>query len=255
MTAAHRPLVAVDIGNTTVSLGCYEGDDLTATARIPAADAADLLNRWPDGFPSTADLADVVCVGCSVNPAVRARVETALAEGGARLLLVPRDLAVTMEVRLREPAKIGPDRLVNAYEAYGRIRGALVIVDFGTAVTLDCVSADGAYLGGSIAPGVRLGIAALHEHTALLPRIDLPDNPPPLGTDTVTAMQSGVFWGTVGAVRELLHRERPCFGRDAVVLATGGDAALFAPHIPEISRVAPHLTLAGLRRIYLDADP
>ena len=247
-------MVALDIGNTTVSLGCFEGERLVSSDRIPAARAGDLADLWPEAFPPLAELASVALVGCSVNPQVLGRVEGALAVHGGRLQLVERDLDIDIEARVREPATVGADRLVNAREAYRRAGGPVMVVDFGTAVTLDCVSADGAYVGGAIAPGVRLGAAALHEHTALLPSIGLVDDPPALAADTVSAMQSGVFWGTVGGVRELVRRllaEQP---PGTAVLATGGDAALFAPHVPEIQSVVPDLTLAGLSRIYRDAQ-
>lgn len=248
-------LVTLDVGNTNLGLGCFRGSDLVASARIPADHARSLAALWPDDFPPLPDLAAVPVVACSVNPSVLKTVEDVLSDHGGTLLLVNRDLQVKMAVRLRRPEGLGPDRLVNGYEAYCRTGGAVVVVDFGTAVTLDCVSADGAYVGGAIAPGVRLGLAALHEHTALLPLIDLVDNPQPLGNDTVTAMRSGVFWGTVGMVRELIARLRPQVAPEAPVLATGGDAALFAPHIPEITSLAPGLTLKGLCRIYRDAHP
>jgi len=250
---ARPVVVALDIGNTTVALGCFEGDRLVASARIPAARADDLAGHWPGAFPPLEALAGTALVGCSVNPRVLRHVEETLAAHDGRLVLVERDLGVGVEVRLRDPMQVGADRLVNAREAYHRVGGPVMVVDFGTAVTLECVSGDGAYVGGAIAPGVRLGAAALHEHTALLPAVDLVDNPPVLAIDTVSAMQSGVFWGTVGAVRELARRllaEQPS---DTAVLATGGDAALFAPHVPEIQSVVPHLTLTGLWRIYRDA--
>jgi len=251
-----RPVVvALDIGNTTVALGCFDGDRLVASARIPVArvEDEDVPARWPDAFPPLEALAGAAFVGCSVNPRVLRHVEEALAAHGGRLVLVERDLDVGVEVRLREPTQVGADRLVNAREAYHRVAGPVMVVDFGTAVTLECVSTDGAYVGGAIAPGVRLGAAALHEHTALLPAVDLVDNPPVLAVDTVGAMRSGVFWGTVGSVRELARRllaEQP---PDTAVLATGGDAGLFAPHVPEIQSVVPDLTLTGLWRIYRDA--
>ena len=247
-------VLAVDIGNTTVAMGFFEGERLAASARISARRAGELAALWPNGFPALEGLAETPVVACSVNPRVLQQVEEVLAGHGVRVELVGRDLEVGIEARVREPAKVGADRLVNAREAYRRVRGPALVVDFGTAVTVDCVSADGAYLGGAIAPGVRLGAAALHEHTALLPAIDLVDAPPPRGTDTVSAMQSGVFWGTVGAVRELTRRllaEQPA---GTAVLATGGEAALFAPHVPEIHSVAPDLTLKGLLRIYRDAS-
>ena len=245
-------ILAVDVGNTTVALGLFREGRLSAEGRIPSDRTGELAEHWPVTLPRPEELHLGGVVGCSVNPAVACRVEEFLGRFGLALELYQRDIPIDIEVRVPQPHRVGADRLVNAREAFRRVGGAVLVVDFGTAVTLDCVSSGGAYLGGAIAPGVRLGVAALHERTALLPAVDLVAAPPPLAGETTAAIQSGVFWGTVGAVRELARRlldEMPPLTR---VIATGGDASLFAPHLPEVDEVAPNLTIEGLYRIYCD---
>jgi type III pantothenate kinase len=247
-------LLAVNVGNTMVNVGVFEGDRLVRTARIPAAQAADLRRAWPADLPPLDRLADVPVVACSVNPPVAERVEGALSSVGARVRLVGRDFEAPMPTRVREPKRLGADRLVNAYEGYARYRRAMVIVDLGTAITVDAVSGEGVFLGGAILAGWRLAALALNEHTALLPAVTVEDVPAALGDDTVSAIRSGLFWGAVGAVRELVARLRSEVGADALVLATGGDAARFGPHIPEVAQVVPELTLLGLHRVFCDVQ-
>jgi type III pantothenate kinase len=146
-----------------------------------------------------------------------------------------------------QPGEVGADRLLNALAAQWRYGGPLVVVDFGTATTFDVVDADGAYLGGVIAPGINLSIEALHKAAARLPRIGIGRPQAVIGRATVPAMQSGIYWGYVGLVEGLVGRITGEYGRGLKVIATGGLAPLFAEGTAVIEQIDPDLTLDGLR--------
>ena len=163
-------------------------------------------------------------------------------------LLSAADLPLA--VRLDRPDMVGIDRLVDAV-AVNRLRDgrAAVIVDVGTAITVDLVAADGAFLGGSILPGLEMSARALHEFTDLLPFVDvseLSEPPPPLGTKTEEAMRSGLFWGTVGAIRQLVEELGREAGNHPQVFLTGGAGAAVAELLVPDAQFVPHLTLAGI---------
>ena len=148
------------------------------------------------------------------------------------------------------PEEVGADRLVNTVAAHDRYRGPLIVVDFGTATTLDVVDGDGNYRGGVIAPGINLSLTALHMAAAKLPSVRISRTERVIGTDTVSCMQSGIYWGYVGLVEGLVARIKSEFGAAMQVIATGGLAPLFAGATEAIDRVDPDLTLWGLRLIY-----
>ena len=148
------------------------------------------------------------------------------------------------------PEEVGADRLVNTVAAHDRYRGPLIVVDFGTATTLDVVDGDGNYRGGVIAPGINLSLTALHMAAAKLPSVRISRTERVIGTDTVSCMQSGIYWGYVGLVEGLVGRIKSEFGAAMQVIGTGGLAPLFAGATEAIDRVDPDLTLWGLRLIY-----
>jgi type III pantothenate kinase len=149
-----------------------------------------------------------------------------------------------------EGTQVGPDRLVNAAGAFDRHGGNLVVVDFGTATTFDVVDDDGAYVGGVIAPGVNLSLEALHMAAAALPHVDVTKPQRVIGTNTVACMQSGVFWGYVGLVREICDRIRGERGRPMTIIGTGGLAPLFGQAEVLFDRVEDDLTIHGLTVIH-----
>ena len=168
-------------------------------------------------------------------------------------LVVGGDAVQTsMPVRIDNPAEIGADRLVNAVAAYDRFKCALIVVDFGTAITWDCVSGEGEYLGGAIAPGLSIAMEALGNRTAKLPQVDISTPPAaPIGTNTVAAIKSGILFGYGGMVDGLIRRLReqmaPALPQ---TVATGGMATLIAPYTTSIDHVDPMLTLNGLRLLH-----
>ncbi len=172
----------------------------------------------------------------------------AAASGAAPVVVGALGNVIGCEVLVDQAAKVGADRLVNTLAAHALHPGPAVVVDFGTATTFDVVSADGAYVGGVIAPGVNLALGALHEATALLPDIEVAKPERVIGTGTVDAMQSGIYWGYLGLIEGLIARiEGEYGGADAfTVIATGGLAPLFAGGTEAIDVVEPTLTLTGL---------
>lgn len=248
-------IVAIDVGNTNLHLGIVRSGDVTAAHR-----AATRVNKSPDRLAVTLDdllkedgaaLADVdAIVLASVVPAVTAAFTELAADRGIRLI-VADDTTIPIQVRVDEPAAVGHDRLVNAFAAgalYGR---PAIVVDLGTATTLDVVAPDGAFLGGAIAPGLGLGLEALAKRTAQLPRVALEVPEQAIGRDTVSAMQSGAVLGYFGLVKELVRRITGELGSKPKVVLTGGLSALpWALELPDVTAIDPLLTLRGLALVY-----
>jgi type III pantothenate kinase len=248
-------LLVVDVGNTQTHLGTYDGAELTqhwrfATVRESTADELGiaLRNLLALRGLSFADL-DASIVSATV-PQLR-QEWTAMASRylGHEMLLVGPGLRTGMPIRYDNPREIGPDRLVNAVAGYDRAGGAVVIVDFGTAVTHDVVSAGGEYLGGVIFPGVEISLEALAERAAALPRIDLAPPRALIGKTTVDAIRAGTLYGFAGMVDGIIGRLREELG-EFRTLATGGLAGAVVPHCRTIDEADDLLTLHGLRLIW-----
>lgn len=194
---------------------------------------------------------------CSVVPS-RAEILTAFLATRCPVHSLTHRSPLGIAIDYPEPDKIGADRLANAVGVVARHDAPAIVIDFGTAVTFDVVSAAPAYCGGVIAPGLGAMTEYLGRRTALLPHIELAEPPSAIGKSTVAAMQIGAVLGYRGLVKEILHAVRSELGQPAKAVATGGDAALIARGVTEIDAVDPELTLHGLRliaeRIFLDAD-
>jgi type III pantothenate kinase len=248
-------LLVVDVGNTQTHLGTYEGAELTqhwrfATVRESTADELGiaLRNLLALRGLSFADL-EASIVSATV-PQLRQEWTTMAARYlGHQMLLVGPGLRTGMPIRYDNPREIGPDRLVNAVAGYDRAGGACVIVDFGTAVTHDVVSADGEYLGGVIFPGVEISLEALSERAAALPRIDLAPPRALIGKTTVDAIRAGTLYGFAGMVDGIIDRLHEELG-EFRTLATGGLAGAVVPHCRTIDEADDLLTLHGLRLIW-----
>jgi type III pantothenate kinase len=248
-------LLVVDVGNTQTHLGTYDGTELVhhwryATVRESTADelGVALRNLLALRGLSFADLESSI-VSATVP---QLRLEwTAMADRylGHEMLLVGPGLKTGMPIRYDNPREIGPDRLVNAVAGYDRVGGACVIVDFGTAVTHDVVSAEGEYLGGVIFPGIEISLEALSERAAALPRIDLAPPRALIGKTTVDAIRAGTLYGFAGMVDGIIARLHAELG-DFRTLATGGLAGAVVPHCRSIDAADDLLTLHGLRLIW-----
>jgi type III pantothenate kinase len=263
----HRPmLLALDIGNTNITLGLFRNGALATTRRAtthPRA-SSDELEHLLDALLrlDDASFADVSAISaCSVVPSLAGGLE-AIAARRERPLLIAAAGTVPLAIRVERPAEVGADRLVNALAA-ARIHGTpAIVVDFGTATTLDCVAADGAYVGGAIAPGLELGLEALAARTAKLPRIELRAPDRAIGRDTVSAMQSGTVFGYQALASGLIVRVRRELAdsagvepRDVRVILTGGlSAAPWARAIEGVDAIDPDLTLKGLAILHAEVS-
>ena len=257
-------LLAIDIGNTNITIGLLRNGVLVATRRaatMPRA-TADEIEVLLDGLLHLDDgsFGDVDAIACaSVVPALTAHVES-IAARRERPLTMALAGTVPLAIRTERPGEVGADRLVNALAA-GRLYGTpAVVVDFGTATTFDCVAADGAYVGGAIAPGLELGLEALAARTAKLPRVELRAPDRAIGRDTVSAMQSGTVFGYQSLVAGLLARIRQELADQASVtpadvkaISTGGlSAAPWAGDLDGIDAIDPDLTLKGLAIVHAE---
>ena len=166
------------------------------------------------------------------------------------LVIGDPELDLGININVDRPAAVGADRLVNAISAHERYKGALIVVDFGTATTIDIVAENGDYDGGIIAPGVNLSAEALHQAAAMLPRVAVARTQNVIGKDTVPAMQSGLYWGYIGMVEGLVARIKTEYGKPMVVIGTGGLANLFHRQTPAIDYLDPDLTMRGLILIH-----
>ena len=257
-------LLAIDIGNTNVTIGLLRGGRLVATRRAAtvARATADELELQLDGLLrlDDASFGDVEAIACaSVVPALTAHVER-IALLRERPLTLATAGIVPLAVRVDRPGEVGADRLVNALAAARLYGTPAVVVDFGTATTLDCVATDGAYVGGAIAPGLELGLEALAARTAKLPRIELRAPDRAIGRDTISAMQSGSIFGYQALTSGLLRRVRKELAdiagiepRDVKAILTGGlSAAPWAADLDGIDAIDPDLTLKGLAILHAE---
>jgi len=247
-------LLAVDAGNTNIVFAVHDGNEWRGQWRIASnADrTADEYAVWLHTLLGHAGLRysdiDGVIIG-SVVPAANFNL-TRLARTWFQcepLMVRATGLDWGFEVLVDNPQEVGADRLLNALAAHERWKGPLIAIDFGTATTFDVVDEQGNYLGGVIAPGINLSLEALHRAAAALPRIAVQRPQAVIGRGTVSAMQSGVYWGYVGLIEGIVRRIEAEFGRQMKVIATGGLAPLFADGTPLIRNVDANLTLRGLR--------
>jgi type III pantothenate kinase len=249
-------LLAVDVGNTQTHVGAFDGADLVEHWRFQtrAGMTGDELAERISGFMELSDLelrrAEALIVS-SVVPPLGAQYEQ-LAERylDGDCLLVEPGVKTGMAIRIDNPYEVGADRLVNAVAAFERFGGACVVVDFGTGINFDAVSADGEYLGGAIAPGVEISLTALTERGARIPRIDLAEPAAAIGKSTRGAIQSGVVYGFAGLIDGVARRIEAELGEGTPFVATGGLAGAIVPFCEMIDEVDDLLTLTGLRLIH-----
>lgn len=251
-------LLAIDIGNTNIVLGLYDGQRLAehwrlATHKERTSDeyAVTVLQLFAlagvaPGAVRAAVLASVV------PPLTPTFVDLCGRRFGVGPLVVGPEVDTGIAVRYASPADVGADRIVNAVAAHARYRKAAIIVDFGTATTFDFVTAAGEYLGGAIAPGITISTEALVQRTSKLPRVEIarPPHASVVGRTTAASMQAGIFYGYVGLVDEIVARMAREMGGEPAVVATGGLAALIAPETRTIKDIDEFLTLDGLRLIH-----
>ena len=249
-------LLAVDIGNTNIKLGVFDGDRLTATWNLATHTHTTsdeyggmLLNLMDREKVLPSEVTGIVLCGV-VPPLVHTFVQMCTKYMHSRPLIVEAGVRTGMRICLDNPREVGPDRVVGAVAAQNLYGKPLVVIDLGTATTFDVVSEEGDYLGGAIAPGIGIANEALVARTAVLPRIELVRPKQVIGKNTVSAMQSGIIFGYIDLIEGMIRRIEHELGCKVKVVATGGQAYPFAEEIPAIDVVDPNLTLMGLRLIY-----
>ena len=250
-------LLAIDIGNTDITLGVFEGEELRATwhmatgiHRMADEYAATLLNLLRHQNLATSDIKEAVL--CSVVPPLIATFEELFRKYfQIAPLVVGAGVKTGVRIRMDNPREVGADRIVNAAAAHHLYGGPVIITDLGTATTFDVVSREGDYLGGVIAPGIKTAAEALFTRAAMLPRVELVRPKQTIGTNTISAIQSGLIFGYVGLIEGIVARLQKELGGKALVVVTGGYAELVAQETTVIDKVNPDLTLIGLRLIYL----
>ncbi len=251
-------LLAVDVGNTQTHLGVFKRDELFREwrASTDGRRTADELALMFGQFLSLADLSfsreiSGVVISSVVPPVTQELREMTLRYFGFAPIVVGPGTRTGIAVLTDNPREVGADRIANAVAAHHMFSGASsIVVDFGTALTVDAVSAKGEYLGGAIAPGLETSASALFKSTAQIQRVELVAPPRALGKSTVTCVQSGLVYGTAGLVDGLIERVADEIGGTTNVVATGGLASTVVKHCRLIGHVEPMLTLTGLRLIF-----
>jgi type III pantothenate kinase len=250
-------LLAIDAGNTNIVFALYEGETMRAQWRAvtQVSRTADEYAVWLSQLLALEGLSFADLDGAIIATVVPAALfdlrdlcrkylkTEPMRVGDPALDLGPKP-------RVDRPETVGADRLCNTVAAHERYKSAAIVVDFGTATNFDIVSEDGAFDGSVIAPGANLSIEALHQAAALLPRVAIQRAQKVIGRDTVTSMQSGVYWGYVGLITGLINGIKKEYGKPMTVVATGGLSHLFRPDIPAIDHIDPDLTMRGLMLIH-----
>jgi type III pantothenate kinase len=249
-------LLAIDVGNTNLTLGLYTQEKLGPRWRL-----ATVHDRMPDEYglqflglmahagyrPETVT---GICLASVVPPLTSKVVEACRLYLGQEPLVVDAGVKTGVRIRYEDPRAVGADRIVDAAAVQRLYGGPACVVDFGTATTFDAISTEGDYLGGAIAPGIGISAEALYLHTAKLLRVDLQRPPAAIGRNTVHAMQSGLLFGYVSLVEGMVARFRAELGQQMKVIATGGLAEIVARETSVLEIIAPWLTLDGLQIIW-----
>ena len=249
-------LLAIDVGNSNITLGLYPANEISHASRLATAH-----ERMPDEYGlqllgllqhagCTPDMIEAVVVASVVPPLTGTIIQACRKYLNQSPFVVDAGVKTGIRIRYEDPKSVGADRVADAVAVRQVYGGPACVVDFGTAITFDAISREGDYLGGAIAPGIGIASAALFQHTAKLPRVDLERPPAAIGRNTVTAIQSGLMFGYVGMVEGMVARFRAELGQDMCVVATGGMAELISAETDVIDHLAPWLTLDGLRIIW-----
>ncbi|MBU1384293.1 MAG: type III pantothenate kinase [Alphaproteobacteria bacterium] len=249
-------LLAIEQGNTNTLFAVHDGEAWIAQWRTAteASRTADEYAVWLSQLLSMRGLAISQLDGCIISSVVPQSIFNLRNLSRRYLsvepLVIGENVELGMTARITKPSEAGADRLVNAIGAHLVYPGDLIVIDSGTATTFDVIAADGAFEGGLIAPGINLSLQALHEAAAMLPRIAIQKPDRVIGKDTVSNMQSGVFWGYVALIEGLVARIKAEWGKPMTVIGTGGVASLFEGATESIDRFDPDLTIRGLLEIW-----
>ncbi len=249
-------LLTIDVGNTHIMLGIYKDEEVLVYWRLPTREDSTedelgmvIKNLLHNSRLILKDI-NAVAISSVVPPLMYSLERMSTKYFKVEPLVIGPGIKTGLNIITDNPREVGADRIVNAVAAYNLYGGPLIIVDFGTATTFCGVSEDGDYLGGVIAPGIGISIEALFEKAAKLPRVEIVRPTRVIGKDTVSSMQSGIIFGFVGQVDEIVRRMKDEFRQEPLVIATGGFASLIASESDTINKVNTLLTLEGLRTIH-----
>jgi len=250
-------LLAIDIGNTNIHLGLWQEDTWRLSWRARTVEDkmpdeyAVLVRNFLDSAAVGYGAISGVIISSVVPPLTLAFTELSRRYLQFEPVVVTHQTQTGVKIDIDQPEQAGADRIVNTAAIVALYQYPAIVIDFGTATTFDVVSTDGAYVGGAIAPGIRIAHDALVSHAAKLHKVDLCPPPNAIGTNTIHAMQSGIFWGYVGLVEGLVARLKQSLNTEATrVYATGGLASIFQQNTDVIDEIIAELTLDGLRVIY-----
>lgn len=246
-------LLVVSVGNSRTALGAFIAGDLKKVIRVPNEADANWQSAISEMWGEIEGRENAAIVGASVNPelgeAIQAAVERA---SGQRMVWVGRD--IELPIALKTSRQTGVDRALNIAAAYEQMQKSCIVVDAGTAITVDCCNDAGEFLGGAICPGAKMMLTALHEKTALLPEVKLEVPTGTFGADTRQAMLQGVYHGIRGTVKELAENYATELGSWPEIIATGGDAKLLFDGWELIHAMVPDLTLYGIALAFVEND-
>lgn len=248
-------LLVVDVGNTHITLGVFDGKDLKATFRMTAKQprtsdeyGIQLCDLLVHRNFNIHDITDVIV--SSVVPDVMHSLGSAIIKYFGIKAMVPSTLDMGLRINTEHPKEIGPDRIVDAVAAYEKYGGPVIVVDFGTATTYDVVTADGVFEGGVISPGIRTSARALWGGAAMLPEIEIRNPGSVIAKETVSSMQGGLVYGYIGQTEYIVNKMKASGFEDAKVVATGGLGNIIVSETDVIDVYDKNLTLEGLRIIY-----
>lgn len=249
-------LLAIDIGNTNIAVGVFEGERLRATWRL-GTDVHKLADEYAALLYNLLTLKKLdfsginqAIISSSVPPLVTTFDQLCRRYFDVSPMVVGSGIKTGVRIAIDNPREVGPDRVVNVAAAHLMYEGPLIVIDLGTATTFDAVSEEGDYLGGAIAPGIGIAAEALFERAARLPRVELVRPKKAIGRNSVSAMQSGIILGYIGLIEGIVARMRKELGGTAKVIATGGLVEIITEDTDVIDAYEPDLTLLGLRIIH-----
>ncbi len=244
-------VLVLNLGNTRLAMGVFVAGELQQVRRVSLDDRAELPNIVKDLWNLIARTGTAEIAGSSVNPTQMEVIEHIVREAtGKPVQWVGRDIDLPIDVLTEKPAQTGVDRILNIAAAYEEMEKACVVVDAGTAITIDCCNDKGQFIGGAIAPGVSMMLDALHSGTAKLPRVQLSTPREPFGRNTEQAILHGVYHGIRGMVKELTENYATSLGFWPDIITTGGDAQDLFEGWEMIHAISPDLTLYGIALAY-----
>jgi type III pantothenate kinase len=249
-------LLAVDVGNTNIAFGIFKGEEIINQWRI-GTDKTKTSDEYGVLFRSLLELKGVgsgsikgAVICCVVPPLQRILISMVKSYFDVNPVLIEPGIKTGMPILYKDPKEVGADRIVNAVAAFHEYKRSVIVVDFGTATTFDCISEKGEYLGGTIAPGLLISAEALFEAASKLPKVEITRPKTVIGKTTAQSIQSGLVYGHAGLVDGIVTRIKKEIGTNPKVIATGGLAYLISPESLTIEEVDEFLTLRGLRLIY-----